>query len=127
MKNDIEVEQKTVERLTAHWRLMPPLYRAFMTELGRTQVSDSGFTAALVLMHVLDCTSHKAFSECAAAQESGLPQLALTRAVAELVELGAYDVWKTTRRGRKMTLYRMGQVIASRSGVVTAIRAGPES
>ncbi|MFL9998757.1 hypothetical protein PQR34_46200 [Paraburkholderia sediminicola] len=112
--------QLKVEWLDRHWRLMLPLHRAFITEVGRAGAGDKAFTLALVLTRVLDTWSYKSFSAYAAAQESGLSMPELTRAVEELVGLGALDVRKKTFLGRTMTLYRLGKAIVSRTGFFVA-------
>ncbi|MCI0152237.1 hypothetical protein KNO81_41265 [Paraburkholderia sediminicola] len=106
---------------------MSPLHQAFVTELGRTGASDAAFALALVLTRVLNTWAYKAFSAYAAAQESGLSLPELTRAVGELVDLGALDVQKKACLGRRMTLYRLGKAIVSRTGFFAAPAAHAET
>ncbi|SIO72622.1 hypothetical protein SAMN05444172_9086 [Burkholderia sp. GAS332] len=112
-----------VERLDAHWRMMSPAHRAFVTELGRMDASDAAFMLALVLLRVLNTWSYKSFSAYAAAQESSLSLPALRRAVEELVDLGALDVQKKVCLGRRTTLYRLGKVIVSRAAAFAELTA----
>ncbi|MCI0150801.1 hypothetical protein KNO81_33580 [Paraburkholderia sediminicola] len=116
----MEIGQHNVERLDRHWRFLSPLHQAFVTELGRTGVGDAAFTLALVLTRVLNTWAYRSFSADAAAQESGLTLAELTRALVELVDLGALDVRKKTCLGRRMTLYRLGKAIVSRTGAFVA-------
>ncbi|CAE6851148.1 hypothetical protein R75461_07475 [Paraburkholderia nemoris] len=103
--------------------MMLPLHQAFVTELSRMGVSDGAFTLALVLTRVLDTWSYRSFSAYAAAQESGLSQPELTRAVKELVDLGALDIRKKACLGRWMTLYRLGKAIVSRAAAFAELTA----
>lgn len=99
---------------------MSPLHQAFVTELGRAGASDAAFTLALVLTRVLNTWSYKSFSAYAAAQESGLSQPELTRAVKELADLGALDIRKKACLGRCMTMYRLGKATVSHTGAFVA-------
>ncbi|MBK3786869.1 hypothetical protein G3A43_42615 [Paraburkholderia aspalathi] len=106
---------------------MSPLHQAFVTELGRTGASDAAFTLAVVLTRVLNTWTYKSFSAYAAAKESGLSLPELRRAVEELVDLRALDVRKKACLGRRMTLYRLGKVIVSRTNVFVTAPENTES
>jgi hypothetical protein len=116
----METGQLNVAWLDRYWRLLSPLHQVFVAELGRMEVSDAAFTLALVLTRVLNTWAYRSFSVYAAAQESGLSLPELTRAVEELVDLGALDVQKKACLGRRMTLYRLGKAIVSRTGFFAA-------
>ncbi|MCI0152118.1 hypothetical protein KNO81_40570 [Paraburkholderia sediminicola] len=123
----MEIGQLNIERLDRHWRLLLPLHQAFVTELGRTGVSDAAFTLAVMLTRVLNPWTYKSFSAYAAAQESCISLPELAGAVEELVDLGALDVQKKACLGRRMTLYRLGKAFVSPPGFFVEPSADAEA
>lgn len=113
--NRFRMNQPTVEQLDALWRSMSIQQQAFVTELGRTGVSDAAFTLALVLVPTLNFATYKSFTEQDVAPQVGLSLPALTRVLGELVNLKALDVWHRVVQGRKFTQYRLGKALLSGS------------
>lgn len=93
---------------------MSPLVQAFLSEVGRSGVSDMAFTLALLLVPMLSFGSWKTVRLRDVARRAGIPADQAHIAASELVRAGVLDQRQSRFAARKMPSFRLREQFHAR-------------
>ncbi|WP_338510324.1 hypothetical protein [Burkholderia gladioli] len=99
---------------------MSPLVQAFLSEVGRSGVSDMAFKLALLMVPMLSFGSWKTVRLRDVARRAGIPTDLAHIAASELVRVGVLDQRQSRFAARKMPSFRLREQFHAISGTPLA-------